>query len=80
MQWVVKGNVTLTDDLSITIAESETMIVPNGSTLSTNGNLINNGTIIKKGTITGDVSGTGSIVLTPLVAKQFTQMVFLSLF
>ncbi|WP_206458863.1 S-layer homology domain-containing protein [Anaerovorax sp. IOR16] len=66
-QWIVKGDITLTDDLKITIAENETMIVSDGSNLTTNENLTNNGTIIKKGTITGDVSGTGSIVLTPIV-------------
>jgi len=66
-QWIVKGNITLTNDLSITIAQDETMIVTSGSTLTTNGNLTNNGTIINKGTITDDISGTGSIVESPIV-------------
>ncbi|WP_312648371.1 S-layer homology domain-containing protein [Aminipila sp.] len=66
-QWMVKGNVALTNDLSITIAENETMIVSDGSNLTPNGNLTNNGTIIKKGNIEGSVPGTGSIVLTPIV-------------
>ncbi|WP_278906912.1 hypothetical protein [Faecalitalea cylindroides] len=46
----VYGNVTLQD--SLTINEGETLTIPQGSSLNTNGNLINNGTIVSAPTIT----------------------------
>ena len=44
------GDVTLQD--SLTINEGETLTIPQGSSLNTNGNLINNGTIVSAPTIT----------------------------
>lgn len=46
----VYGDVTLQD--SLTINEGETLTIPQGSSLNTNGNLINNGTIVSAPTIT----------------------------
>lgn len=46
----VYGNVTLQD--SLTINEGETLTIPQGSSLNTNGNLINKGTIVSAPTIT----------------------------
>ena len=46
----VYGNVTLQD--SLTINEGETLTIPQGSSVNTNGNLINNGTIVSAPTIT----------------------------
>ena len=46
----VYGNVTLQD--SLIINEGETLTIPQGSSLNTNGNLINNGTIVSAPTIT----------------------------
>lgn len=55
----VYGNVTLQEDLKI--GTDETLTIPDGSSLNTNGNLTNNGTIINKGTLTGDVGGSGTV-------------------
>lgn len=55
----VYGDVTLQEDLEI--GTDETLTIPDGSSLNTNGNLTNNGTIINKGTLTGDVGGSGTV-------------------
>ena len=55
----VYGTVALQNEL--TIGEGESLTVPEGSSLDTNGNLTNNGTIINKGTLTGDVGGSGTV-------------------
>lgn len=55
----VYGDVTLQEDLKI--GTDETLTIPDGSSLNTNGNLTNNGTIINKGTLTGDVGGSGTV-------------------
>ena len=64
----VYGTVELQNDL--TINEGETLTVPDGSSLSCNGNLTNNGTILASGgTVTGSLSG-GSTVTTPNITVQ----------
>lgn len=55
----VYGDVTLQEDLEI--GTDETLTIPDGSSLDTNGNLINSGTIINNGTLTGDVGGSGTV-------------------
>lgn len=59
----VYGDVTL--DESLTINEGETLTIPQGSTLNTNGNLTNGGTVTVQngGTITdaGTIANTGTI-------------------
>ena len=61
----VYGDVTLQDDLEI--GTDETLTIPDGSYLNTNGNLTNNGTIINKGTLTGDVGGSGTVITAPKI-------------
>lgn len=52
----VYGSVTL--DTPLTVGESETLTVPEGSALNTNGNLTNNGTVVEAGgTLTGEAGG-----------------------
>lgn len=55
----VYGTVALQNEL--TIGEGESLTVPDGSSLDTNGNLTNSGTIINHGTLTGDVGGSGTV-------------------
>lgn len=55
----VYGDVTLQEDLEI--GTDETLTIPDGSSLDTNGNLTNSGTIINHGTLTGDVGGSGTV-------------------
>lgn len=55
----VYGDVTLQEDLEI--GTDETLTIPDGSSLDTNGNLTNSGTIINNGTLTGDVGGSGTV-------------------
>lgn len=55
----VYGDVELQDNLEI--KSGETLTIPDGSSLNTNGKLTNNGTIINKGTLTGDVGGIGTV-------------------
>ena len=64
----VYGNVELQKDLEI--KSGETLTIPEGSTLDTNGNLTNNGTIIveKGGNLTGDPGGT--VVSAPTIGIQ----------
>ena len=65
----VYGNVTLQDDL--TIDQGETLTIPQGSTLNTNGNLTNNGTIVNKGTLNGDpTGGSGTVVIAPAITTD----------
>lgn len=61
----VYGDVTLQEDLKI--GTDETLTIPDGSSLNTNGNLTNNGTIINKGTLTGDVGGSGTVITAPKI-------------
>lgn len=52
----VYGNVTL--DEPLTVSEGETLTVPEGSALNTNGNLTNNGTVVEAGgALTGEAGG-----------------------
>ena len=53
------GDVELQDDLEI--GTDETLTIPDGSSLDTNGNLTNSGTIINNGTLTGEVGGSGTV-------------------
>lgn len=63
----VYGDVTL--DESLTIDQGETLTVPEGSALNTNGNLTNNGTIVDAGgTLTGELGGT--IVTAPAIITE----------
>lgn len=62
----VYGDVTLGQDLVVN--EGETLTIPEGSTLNSNGNLTNNGTIINKGTLTGPIAGNGTV--TPAVTAS----------
>ena len=65
----VYGNVTL--DSPLTVGEGETLTIPEGSALSTNGNLTNNGTIVNKGTMNGDpTGGSGTVVSTPTITTE----------
>ena len=65
----VYGNVELQDDL--TINEGESLTIPEGSTLTTKGNLTNNGTIVNKGTLNGDLTGgTGTVVNAPAITTD----------
>ena len=64
----VYGSVELQENL--TIGEGETLTIPEGSTLNTNGNLTNNGTIINKGGLTGETPGNGTTETTPTLTKQ----------
>ena len=61
----VYGNVTLQDNLEI--KSGETLTIPDGSSLDTNGNLTNSGTIINHGTLTGDVGGSGTVITAPKI-------------
>ena len=66
----VYGEVTL--DESLTINQGETLTIPEGSSLNSNGKLTNNGTILASGgTVTGSLSG-GSEVTTPSISAQPT--------
>lgn len=66
----VYGNVTL--DESLTVGADETLTVPEGSSLNTNGNLTNSGTILASGgTVTGNLSS-GAAVTTPSITAQPT--------
>lgn len=52
----VYGDVTL--DEPLTVGEGETLTIPEGSALNTNGNLTNNGTVVEAGgTLTGEAGG-----------------------
>lgn len=62
----VYGNVTL--DSPLTVGEVETLTIPEGSTLNTNGNLNNDGTIVNKGTLTGEPGGT--IISAPTITTE----------
>lgn len=63
----VYGNVSL--DESLTIDQGETLAIPEGSTLDTNGNLTNNGTIVNTGgTLNGEPGGT--IVSAPAITTE----------
>ncbi len=65
----VYGDVAL--DESLIISEDETLTIPEGSILTTNGNLTNNGTIVNKGTMNGDpTGGTGTVVNAPAITTQ----------
>lgn len=66
----VYGNVTLQENLEI--GTDETLTIPEGSTLDTNGNLTNNGTINveKGGDLTGDPGG--EVVYAPAITTQPT--------
>lgn len=68
----VYGNVTLQEDLKI--GTDETLTIPDGSSLNTNGNLTNNGTIINKGTLTGDVGGSGTVITAPTITTADTDL------
>ena len=65
----VYGNVTL--DSPLTVDEDETLTIPEGSALSTNGNLTNDGTIVNKGTMNGDpTGGSGTVVTAPAITTE----------
>ena len=64
----VYGEVILQEDLEI--GEGETLTIPEGSSLDTNGKLTNNGTIIVKGELTGEVKGNGSIPITGITLDE----------
>lgn len=68
----VYGVVTLKEDLKI--GTDETLTIPDGSSLNTNGNLTNNGTIINKGTLTGDVGGSGTVITAPTITTADTDL------
>ena len=55
----VYGDVTLQENLEI--GEGETLTIPEGSSLNSNGKLTNNGMIINNGTLTGEVGGRGTV-------------------
>ena len=63
----VYGYVTLQEDLEI--GEGETLTIPEGSSLNTNGNLTNNGTIVNKGDMTGEPTG-GTVVTAPAITTE----------
>lgn len=57
----VYGDVTLQEDLEI--GEGESLTIPQGATLNTNGNLTNNGTIVNTGgTLNGKPDGSGTVI------------------
>ena len=63
------GDVTLDEPLNV--GEAETLTIPEGSTLNTNGNLNNDGTIVNKGTMNGDpIGGSGTVVSTPTITTE----------
>lgn len=65
----VYGNVTL--DEPLTVGEGETLTIPEGSTLNTNGNLTNNGTIVNEGgTLSGEPGGTIVAVSAPAITTE----------
>ena len=64
----VYGDVTLREDLEI--GKDETLTIPEGSSLDTNGKLTNDGMIIVKGELTGEVKGTGSIPITGITLDE----------
>lgn len=68
----VYGVVTLKEDLKI--GTDETLTIPDGSSLNTNGNLTNNGTIINKGTLTGEVGGNGTVITAPTITTADTDL------
>ena len=55
----VYGKVELQEDLEI--GTDETLTIPEGSSLDTNGKLTNDGMIINNGTLTGEVGGSGTV-------------------
>ena len=66
---IVYGDVTL--DESLAIDQGETLTIPEGSTLSTNGNLVNNGTIVNEGgTLNGEPGGTIVTVSAPAITTE----------
>lgn len=68
----VYGTVALQNEL--TIGEGESLTVPEGSSLDTNGNLTNSGTIINHGTLTGDVGGSGTVITAPTITTADTDL------
>lgn len=68
----VYGDVELQDNLEI--KSGETLTIPDGSSLNTNGKLTNNGTIINKGTLTGDVGGSGTVITAPTITTADTDL------
>ena len=69
----VYGNVTL--DEPLTVGESETLTIPEGSTLNTNGKLTNDGTINVEsgGNLEGEpTSGSGTVVKAPTITTPPT--------
>lgn len=68
----VYGEVTLQEDLEI--GEGESLTIPDGSYLNTNGNLTNNGTIINHGTLTGEVGGNGTVITAPTITTADTDL------
>ena len=55
----VYGKVELQEDLEI--GTDETLTIPEGSSLDSNGKLTNEGTIINEGTLIGEVGGSGTV-------------------
>ena len=55
----VYGKVELQEDLEI--GKDETLTIPEGSSLDSNGKLTNEGTIINEGTLIGEVGGSGTV-------------------
>lgn len=66
----VYGNVKL--DEPLTVGEGETLTIPQGSTLDTNGNLTNNGTINVEsgGKLEGTTTGQGTLKIAPTITTQ----------
>lgn len=65
----VYGEVELQKDLEI--KSGETLTIPEGSTLNTNGNLVNNGTIVNEGgTLNGEPGGTIVTVSAPAITTE----------
>ena len=63
-----KGNLTFTDDSSLTVAKGGTLWVDKGTSLT--GDVTNNGTVENYGTITGTVSGDGSVLEGNMVTTE----------
>ncbi|WP_436470728.1 hypothetical protein [Bifidobacterium pullorum] len=65
----VYGDVTLSEEL--TVNEGETLTIPEGSALDTNGKLTNDGIIVNTGgTLNGEPGGIGTIETIPTITKQ----------
>lgn len=66
----VYGDVTL--DEPLTVGKGETLTIPEGSTLDTNGNLTNNGTLVIQtgGQLNGTPTGSGTVITAPTITTE----------